>query len=109
VVISGPRARKAAVEETIYSYALRREPGCLETLELPVVRMAHSHSVSQFRRHLPQHWNSIMLPPHCGQTKLMIEEIMLELGSPGIVSIILIVAPFDHVGFFRNSPAALPA
>jgi len=31
-----------------------------------------------------------MLPPHCGQIKLMIDEIMLEFGSPGIVSIILI-------------------
>jgi hypothetical protein len=35
----------------------------------------------------------------------MIEEIMLELGSPGIVSIIPIVALCHHVGFFRKSPA----
>jgi len=45
-----------------------------------------------------------MLPPHCGQTKLMIEEIMLELGSPGIVSIILIVAPCHHVAFSGVRP-----
>ena len=62
-----------------------------EALALRVVCMAHSHSVSQFRRHLPQHWNSIMLPPHCGQIRLMIDEIMVEFGSPGIVSIILMV------------------
>ena len=31
-----------------------------------------------------------MLPPHCGQIKLIIEEMMLELNSPGIVSIVLI-------------------
>jgi hypothetical protein len=31
-----------------------------------------------------------MLPPHWGQIKLIIEEMMLELDSPGIVSIVLI-------------------
>lgn len=33
-----------------------------------------------------------MRPPHCGQTRLMIEEIMLAFGSPGIVSTCLIVS-----------------
>jgi hypothetical protein len=27
-----------------------------------------------------------MLPPQCGQTRLMIDEMMLELDSPGSVS-----------------------
>jgi len=31
-----------------------------------------------------------MLPPHCGQIRLRIEEMMLELDSPGIVAIALI-------------------
>lgn len=35
-----------------------------------------------------------MCPPHCGQTRLMMEEIMLAFGSPGIVSMILIVASY---------------
>jgi hypothetical protein len=30
---------------------------------------AHSHSASQFLRHLPSHWNSDILPPHSGQTR----------------------------------------
>lgn len=47
---------------------------------------AHSHSGSQFLPHLPQHWKSIMYPPHFGQTRLMIEEITLAFGSPGSVS-----------------------
>jgi hypothetical protein len=47
---------------------------------------AHSHSASRLLRRRPRHWYSIMLPPHRGQTKLMIEEIILELGSPGSVS-----------------------
>ena len=56
---------------------------------LIVVLMAHSHSGSQFLPHLPLHWKAIMFPPHCGQTRLMIEEIMLAFISPGIVSISL--------------------
>lgn len=56
------------------------------------VWFAHCHSGSQSLRHLPWHSNSIMLPPHCGQTRLMIEEIMLALSSPGNVSIVLIFA-----------------
>src|SRR5215831_470112 len=54
--------------------------------ELLVAKLAHSHSASQFRWHLPSHWNSIILPPHCGQTRLMIEEMMLAFDSPGSVS-----------------------
>lgn len=33
-----------------------------------------------------------MLPPHCGQTKLMIEEMMLELDSPGSVSTLMMIS-----------------
>jgi len=51
-----------------------------------VEKFAHSHSANQFFRHLPLHWNSIMLPPHCGQIKLIIDEMIPELDSPGIVS-----------------------
>ena len=49
---------------------------------MAVAKFAHSHSGNQFLRHLPLHWNSIMLPPHCGQTRLIIDEIILELDSP---------------------------
>jgi len=67
---------------------------------LLVVLTAHSHSGSQFLLHLPQHWKSFMCPPHCGQTRLMIEEIMLAFGSPGIVSMCLIVSlPSLTTGF----------
>ena len=38
-----------------------------------------------------------MLPPHCGHTKLMIEEIMLALRSPGIPSIVLIATPYRAI------------
>ena len=71
---------------------------------LLVVLTAHSHSGSQFLPHLPQHWKSIMYPPHCGQTRLMIEEIMLAFGSPGIVSMCLIVSlPNLTTGFSSKS------
>src|SRR5262245_23788809 len=53
--------------------------------------LAHSHSASQFRRHLPSHWNSNIRPPHCGHTRLMIEEMMLAFDSPGSVSKLVIV------------------
>ena len=55
-------------------------------LGLLVVWFAHSHSASQFLQHLPSHWNSDILPPHCGQTKLMIDERMLVFDSPGRAS-----------------------
>jgi len=32
--------------------------------EVLVTLFAHSHSASQFRRHLPQHWYSTIDPPH---------------------------------------------
>lgn len=67
---------------------------------------AHSHSESQFLPHLPPHWKSIMCPPHCGQTRLMIEEIMLAFGSPGVASIRLIVPPSRlQDSFPESSPA----
>jgi hypothetical protein len=68
----------------------------------------HSHSGSQFRPHLPPRWNSIMFPPHCGHIRLIIEEIVLAFGSPGIISMILIgasyltKAPFQ-IGSIRSS------
>ena len=61
--------------------------------EFLIARCAHSHSGSQFLRHLPLHWNSSILPPHCGQTRFMIDEMRLALGSPGSVSMILMVSP----------------
>src|SRR2546429_9458900 len=64
-------------------------------------------SGSQFLRHLPQHWNSIMLPPHRGQTKLIIEEIMLALGSPGTVSTILMFALLFHRRFLSGKDCRL--
>jgi hypothetical protein len=60
-------------------------------LELLVARFAHSHSASQFLQHLPSHWNSDILPPHCGQTKLMMDEMMCPWKSPGSVSVMLII------------------
>src|SRR6266566_798029 len=59
--------------------------------KLLVVRFVHSHSAIQFLPHFPWHWNSIILPPHCGQTKLIIEEMMLALDSPGIASMFLML------------------
>ena len=59
---------------------------------LPITLIAHSHSGSQFLPHLPAHSKSVMPPPHCGQTRLMIDDITVALVSPGIVSMILIVA-----------------
>lgn len=53
--------------------------------ELPVDRCAHSHSINQFLQHLPSHWYSNIFPPHCGQTRLMIDEIMFAFDSRGIV------------------------
>ena len=75
-----------------------RPPDCLSWpagLDPLAVWIAHSHSGSQFLQHLPWHSNSIMLPPHCGQTELMIEDSMLALNSPGIVCRVLMGAlPF---------------
>jgi len=70
---------------------------CPLTCDPLVVWTAHSHSGSQSLRHLPWQLNSIMHPPHCGQTRLIIEEIIFALSSPGIVSIVLMVAlRFSH-------------
>jgi hypothetical protein len=57
-----------------------------------VAWFAHSHSARQFLRHLPSHWNSAILPPHCGQTKLMIEEMIWAFDSPGNMLTFLIIA-----------------
>lgn len=65
--------------------------------------IAHSHSESQFLPHLPKHSKSIMCPPHCGQTRLMIEEIMVAFASPGIVSMRLIVLSSSHCRLFPES------
>ncbi len=72
-------------------------------LGLLIVLIAHSHSESQFLPHLPQHSKSIMCPPHCGQTRLMIEEITLAFGSPGIVSMRLIVPSLSHCRLLPES------
>jgi hypothetical protein len=69
--------------------------------EFLVARCAHSHSGSQFLQHLPQHWNSIILPPHCGQTRFMIDEMRLALGSPGRASMIFMDSP-PFRGFCRK-------
>jgi len=58
-------------------------------LWLLVAWFAHSHSASQFLRHLPSHWNSDIRPPHCGQTKLIIDEMICAFDSPGSVSKVL--------------------
>jgi hypothetical protein len=83
--------------------------GVREPSGFRVVWTAHSHSASQFLRHLPRHSNSIMLPPHCGQTKLMIEEIMLVFSSPGIRSIVLMFALLEppQASSWRNSSSQL--
>jgi hypothetical protein len=70
---------------------LRDRLWCLLGADLLVVWIAHSHSGSQFLPHLPWHSNSAMLPPQVGQIRLMIDEIMLALSSPGIRSIVLMV------------------
>ena len=44
-------------------YRRRRAPAEFLPLDLTEI-FAHSHSASQFLRHRPQHWNSIMEPPH---------------------------------------------
>jgi hypothetical protein len=57
-----------------------------------VVGIALSHSASQFLRHLPAALEFHHASAAPGQTKLRIEEIRLELGFSGIVSIIFTVA-----------------
>ena len=52
-------------------------------------RFAHSHSASQFLPHLPSHWYSNILPPHCGQTRLRIDERMRTFNSPGGASMVI--------------------
>ena len=52
-------------------------------------RYTHSHSGSQFLPHLPSHWYSDILPPHCGQTRLRIDERMRTFNSPGDASMVI--------------------
>lgn len=66
-------------------------PGSLD-LEFLADRFAHSHSASQLLPHLPSHWNFDILPPHRGHTKLMMDEMIYPLDSPGTMSTILIIA-----------------
>jgi hypothetical protein len=82
-------------------------PAQLLVSDLFMEMFAHSHSDSQFLLHRPQHWNSIMDPPHCGQTKLMIEEMRLALDSPGKVSKFLMVALL-RLALFRSPHCASP-
>jgi hypothetical protein len=65
--------------------------------ELLVARFAHSHSASQFLRHPPSHWNSDILPPHCGQTKLMMDEITCPFISSGKLSVILMLLSYPDI------------
>jgi len=61
------------------------QPHHLRSRDFPPLkaRFAHSHSGSQFLPHLPSHWNSDILPPHCGQTRLRIDEMMRTFSSLG--------------------------
>jgi hypothetical protein len=65
----------------VHSY-LAVWPHAYSPPKMAVAKFPHSHSGNRFRRHL----NFIMPPPHCGQTRLMIDEMTLELDSPGSVS-----------------------
>ena len=44
-----------------------------------------------------------MLPPHCGQTRLMIEEMMLAFDSPGIASMFLTLSSCSVTRCKRNA------
>jgi hypothetical protein len=46
---------------------------------------------------ISSHWNSDILPPHCGQTRLMIDEMMPAFDSAGSMSIILITLSYSKV------------
>jgi len=83
---------ESKVQETSQRVLRAERVGRLKS-ELLVVRFAHSHSAIQFLPHFPWHWNSNILPPHWGQTKLIIEEMMLALDSPGIASMVLMCSP----------------
>jgi len=61
----------------------------MREIELLAARFAHSHSASQFLPHLPSHWYSDILPPHCGQTRLRIDEMMRSFNSPGGASMVI--------------------
>jgi hypothetical protein len=65
--------------------------------ELFAVRFAHSHSGSQFLPHFPSHWYSDILSPHCGQTRLRIDERMRTFNSPGGASMVtMLKSPGDR-------------
>src|SRR5208283_5011179 len=67
-------------------------------------RFAHSHSGSQFLPHLPSHWYSDILPPHCGQTRLRIDERIRTFNSPGGASMMIMfeVSPRSGEGQKRG-------
>src|SRR5208283_5251194 len=67
-------------------------------------RFAHSHSGSQFLPHLPSHWYSDIVPPHCGQTRLRIDERMHTFNSPGGASMVIMfeVSPRSGEGQKRG-------
>ena len=65
-------------------------------------RFAHSHSGSQFLPHLPSHWYSDILPPHCGQTRLRIDERMRTFNSPGGASMVIMFEVSRRSGEGRN-------
>ena len=44
-----------------------------------------------------------MLPPHCGQTRLIIDEIMLAFDSPGTASMTLMLSSFTVASCKRDA------
>src|SRR2546427_3692050 len=52
-------------------------------------------------------YTTLFRSPHRGQTKLIIEEIMLALGSPGTVSTILMFALLFHCRFLSGKDCRL--
>jgi len=77
------RAQGAVLSGASSAHRLTRE------IELLAARFAHSHSGSQFLPQVPSHWYSDILPPHCGQTRLRIDEMMRRFNSPGGASMVL--------------------
>ena len=73
-------------------------------------RFAHSHSGSQFLPHLPSHWYSNILPPHCGQTRLRIDERMRTFNSPGGASMVIMfgVSPRSCEGNTGQNDGGMP-
>jgi hypothetical protein len=65
----------------------------------------HPNSGSQFLPQVPSHWYSDILPPHCGQIRLRIDERMRTFNSPGNASMVIMfeVLPEIRRGQKRGS------